>query len=369
MKNAVSRRARTRQVPVMELLEPRVLLSADLPGLADHVTDLGHTLHDDTSQLFAEATAALLQATADADQSPSPAALAAAAEPAAEPACAPSDTTRHELVIVDPAVPSYQQLVADLEASAKEGTVLEVLILDPQRDGAAQISDILAARDSLDALHLVTHGSGGAIRLGDTPIDLAFTQQHEATLRSWGSALSADGDILIYGCDVASTGDGRLLIERLADLTGADVAASDDPTGHASLGGDWNLEQRIGVVETQLPWLGMGPTGWNGVLATFTVTNTDDSGAGSLRQAILDANANAGADTITFNISGTGAHTITPASALPTITGTVIIDAQHRDRLRDQRQQARDRPGRQRPRRRRPGASAAPPTAARSAAW
>ncbi len=37
---------------------------------------------------------------------------------------------------------------------------------------------------------------------------------------------------------------------------------------------------------------------------TFTVTNTSDSGAGSLRQAITDANANAGADTVDFNIPG-----------------------------------------------------------------
>jgi hypothetical protein len=40
--------------------------------------------------------------------------------------------------------------------------------------------------------------------------------------------------------------------------------------------------------------------------ATFTVTNTGDSGAGSLRQAILDANANAGADVIAFDVSGAG---------------------------------------------------------------
>ncbi|MEW6211782.1 MAG: hypothetical protein AB1631_25725, partial [Acidobacteriota bacterium] len=61
--------------------------------------------------------------------------------------------------------------------------------------------------------------------------------------------------------------------------------------------------------------------------AVFTVTNTNDSGQGSLRQAILDANANAGADTITFNISGGGAQTITPASGLPVISGPVTIDA------------------------------------------
>ena len=45
---------------------------------------------------------------------------------------------------------------------------------------------------------------------------------------------------------------------------------------------------------------------------TFVVTNTADSGAGSLRQAILDANANSGADVINFNITGTGVHTISP---------------------------------------------------------
>ena len=39
--------------------------------------------------------------------------------------------------------------------------------------------------------------------------------------------------------------------------------------------------------------------------ATFTVTNTNDSGAGSLRQAILDANLAGVANTINFAVSGT----------------------------------------------------------------
>ncbi|HXG64790.1 MAG TPA: right-handed parallel beta-helix repeat-containing protein [Blastocatellia bacterium] len=61
--------------------------------------------------------------------------------------------------------------------------------------------------------------------------------------------------------------------------------------------------------------------------ATFVVTNTNDSGPGSLRQAILDANASPGADTITFDIPGPGPHTITPATALPPITtDAVTID-------------------------------------------
>jgi hypothetical protein len=58
----------------------------------------------------------------------------------------------------------------------------------------------------------------------------------------------------------------------------------------------------------------------------FTVININDSGGGSLRQAILDANANPGADTINFNIPGSGVHTIALASGLPTITSPVTID-------------------------------------------
>ncbi len=60
--------------------------------------------------------------------------------------------------------------------------------------------------------------------------------------------------------------------------------------------------------------------------ATFTVTNTGDSGAGSLRQAITDANTNAGPDTIAFDIPGSGGHTITPLTALPHVTESLTID-------------------------------------------
>ena len=60
--------------------------------------------------------------------------------------------------------------------------------------------------------------------------------------------------------------------------------------------------------------------------ATFTVTNTSDSGSGSFRQALTDANAAVGPDTITFAIPGAGVHVITPATAIPAITSPVLID-------------------------------------------
>jgi hypothetical protein len=62
-------------------------------------------------------------------------------------------------------------------------------------------------------------------------------------------------------------------------------------------------------------------------LADLVVTNTNDSGSGSLRQAITTANLIAGTDTISFNIQPAGVHTITPLSALPDVIDPVIIDA------------------------------------------
>ena len=75
---------------------------------------------------------------------------------------------------------------------------------------------------------------------------------------------------------------------------------------------------RIGVV---LCVLSAGPL----AAATFTVTNTNDSGAGSLRAAIESANTAPGLDDITFGIAGAGVHTIVLATPLPDITGAVEI--------------------------------------------
>jgi hypothetical protein len=56
------------------------------------------------------------------------------------------------------------------------------------------------------------------------------------------------------------------------------------------------------------------------------VTNTNNDGPGSFRQAIVAANAAAGPDLITFDIPGAGPHTINPLSPLPVVTGPVTID-------------------------------------------
>jgi hypothetical protein len=74
--------------------------------------------------------------------------------------------------------------------------------------------------------------------------------------------------------------------------------------------------------------IGMILLTWQSAAAqgTLIVTNTNDSGAGSLRQAILDSNATVGTQTITFNIPGGGVRSIAPTSILPAFNDPVVVD-------------------------------------------
>ena len=86
-------------------------------------------------------------------------------------------------------------------------------------------------------------------------------------IKQWGSALSNDADLLLYGCDVAKSDAGRALVDALSRLTGADVAASEDATGNTALGGDWNLEYYTGEIATPIVLGLQEQTQWMGLLA------------------------------------------------------------------------------------------------------
>ena len=154
-----------------------------------------------------------------------------------------------ELVFVSDNVADYEKLIADLQ-KGDDNRVIETVILDSDRDGIEQVSEILADRSGLSAIHFITHGSDGQINLGSTSLNSATLQQNSDSISAWGNALTESGDILFYGCDFASNTDGQRLVQSLANLTGADVAASNDDTGHAIYGADWVLEYTAGEIET-----------------------------------------------------------------------------------------------------------------------
>ena len=233
-----------------------------------------------------------------------------------------------ELVFIDTGAENYQALLDDLWSHQDPARHIDVVLLSASEDGLAQITETLSqyTTEKLDAVHLVTHGADRAIKLGNTWLDAATLDQNRDQIASWGEALQPGADLLVYGCDLAGNDIGRALLNNLVDLTGADIAASIDDTGSSLLGGDWDLEYELGKISTEVAFSGLLQSEWDSLLNTFTVSNTANSGAGSLRQAITDANALGGTDTISFAGLGAGTHTISLTSALPDITGSVVID-------------------------------------------
>ncbi len=237
----------------------------------------------------------------------------------------PTTTSRTELIYIDAGVQDADTLLRGLQTDGETRYVVVQLLADV--DGVDQITDDLSSRSSVDAIHILSHGGNGGLMLGDQRLAVDTLESAAGQLARWGTSLSADADILLYGCDLAASDDGLDLIDAIATLTGADVAASDDATGHESLGGDWLLEVHHGEIQTELAFDYIAQASWVDLLATYTVTNTNDSGIGSFRQAIIDSNATPGEDDrIEFNIASGGEHVITIASAMTKITDTVTID-------------------------------------------
>ncbi|WP_036307174.1 DUF4347 domain-containing protein, partial [Methyloglobulus morosus] len=193
--------------------------------------------------------------------------------------------TRNELIIVDSRVNDYQQLIDDIVSQAGDGRNFQVVLLDGNKDGIAQITETLSHYQNLDAVHLISHGSDGNIDLGTDQLNFQTLVQNQAQIKSWGDAFAANGDFLIYGCNVAETQFGQSFVDYLSGLTGADVAASTDATGSASLGADWQLEYQSGIVETQNAISVNTQNLWTEVLAVTsngTVTSAANSNTTSL---------------------------------------------------------------------------------------
>lgn len=121
-------------------------------------------------------------------------------------------------------------------------------------------------------MHIVGHGSEGAQQLGNATLSHETLETYQTELSQIGSALTEDGDILLYGCNVASDQTGVDFIGKLTHLTGADIAASNDLTGANNLDGNWVLEAEVGRIETSPITF----ANFDSVLFSGTITFTQD---------------------------------------------------------------------------------------------
>ena len=136
-----------------------------------------------------------------------------------------------QIALVDVSLPDWQTLVAGLPTGMAVHTFTSL----------AQLAQWgVAHQGEYAAVHLLSHGTSGALKLGGNLLDTTRLNDAlvQAQLQDLGKALTPDGDLLLYGCNVAQGQIGADFIGKLAQITQADVAASNNLTGNAAFGGD-----------------------------------------------------------------------------------------------------------------------------------
>ncbi|NVL52886.1 DUF4347 domain-containing protein, partial [Pseudomonas syringae pv. actinidiae] len=209
----------------------------------------------------------------------------ASSDVAVPPAAVPGST----VVFVDSRVKDSASLLAGVAPGA------QVVELDATKDGLQQIADYLASHQGVSSVQIIAHGNSGDLWLGNSYVSADNIAQRSALLAEIGNDMNVGGDILIYACNTAEGDTGLSFVDSLATLTGRDVAASTNRTG---VGGDWDLEIATGSIESvsALSQQSMDAYQWG--LATFTVTSTSNTGTGSLREALTNAQ---NGDIVTFS--------------------------------------------------------------------
>ena len=170
---------------------------------------------------------------------------------------------RH-LVVVDARLSDAQRQTIR-EGLADDAELLEV---DADENGIEAITAALAGMDQVESVEIFSHGASGQFQLGDTLVGNDTLTSLTASLGQWREALTADADLLLYGCRIGATDAGLELVEGLASATGMDVGASTDDTGHSGLGGDWERSvNRVNWLTTVAwhsppwhPWMACWPT-------------------------------------------------------------------------------------------------------------
>ncbi|WP_284404234.1 Ig-like domain-containing protein [Pseudomonas syringae] len=209
----------------------------------------------------------------------------ASSDVAVPPAAVPGST----VVFVDSRVKDSASLLAGVAPGA------QVVELDATKDGLQQIADYLGSHQGVSSVQIIAHGNSGDLWLGNSYVSADNIAQRSALLAEIGNDMNVGGDILIYACNTAEGDTGLSFVDSLATLTGRDVAASTNRTG---VGGDWDLEIATGSIESvsALSQQSMDAYQWG--LATFTVTSTSNTGTGSLREALTNAQ---NGDIVTFS--------------------------------------------------------------------
>ncbi|MBJ7346419.1 MAG: DUF4347 domain-containing protein, partial [Gemmataceae bacterium] len=115
-------------------------------------------------------------------------------------------------------------LVATIPVDELKGSL--VVSIDGNRDVVSQITTALEGLANVPVLRIISHGNDGVLYFGNQAFDSTVLTAGAMQVASWGSSLTADADILLYGCSIANTDAGKAFVEQFASITQADIGAS-----------------------------------------------------------------------------------------------------------------------------------------------
>ncbi|MEG4110089.1 DUF4347 domain-containing protein, partial [Microcoleus sp. S13_C5] len=175
------------------------------------------------------------------------------------------------LVCIDPRVENYQHLASGVKPG------IEVIVLDRTRDGVEQITEILAKRSFIASLQIVAHGNEGSVQLGSTILKDENLPKYDRHLQQWRHAFSEKADILLLACRVGAGKSGIAFVQKLRELTGANIAASNNLIGSEKLGGNWQLNVTAGRVKTAIAFGTKTQETYSAVLVTLVDESFQDA--------------------------------------------------------------------------------------------
>lgn len=200
---------------------------------------------------------------------------------------------------------------------AELGPDVEIHIIVAESDGVLQMAEVLKGRTGLDAVHILSHSSDGSLNLGSGALTNSNLGLYKEALQQIGAALTASGDMLLYGCDVAES--STIILDNLADNT-------------------LTLANNVSLVLQTRNVTASGDTAAGGVTFTDTNDRIIASGTGSLTLdagtsggVAVNGNPNITAGGLTTQSGGTSvlaSNNIALANTISSASGGIRIQSQ-----------------------------------------
>lgn len=143
------------------------------------------------------------------------------------------------IAIVDTNIRNYEQLISYIE----QNTIIETI--PDNSNGIDIMINTVKKYNNINSLHILSHGFSGIAILGNSKLTEESISDY-SYLNEIHTHFAQNGEILMYGCNLAAYDKGYNFINKLADVTKLTVTASMNIVGHKSLRGSWDLNYSTG---------------------------------------------------------------------------------------------------------------------------